>query len=122
MEKNETIRSYVNRFQILISEIDNMAEKDKIFYFTSGLHDDTRCWVQVLSPQTIQQATELAEKFQTFLFKPEQKSVNVLSTQRHNDKKSTFIDKNRNRKFISQLPNRYNKPKSTHQNYKKNNV
>jgi len=35
MDKSEFIRNYVNKFQQCIFEIDNMTEKDKIFYFTS---------------------------------------------------------------------------------------
>ena len=41
MDKSDSIRNYVNKFQQCIFEIDNMSEKDKIFYFTSRIQERT---------------------------------------------------------------------------------
>ena len=80
MDKSESIRSYVNKFQQCIFEIDNMAEKDKIFYFTSGLQDRTKAHVQIQSPKTLDEAIEIAEKYETFVFNNGNNNKNVFSS------------------------------------------
>ncbi|MFM7683209.1 MAG: reverse transcriptase domain-containing protein, partial [Bacteroidota bacterium] len=102
MDKSESIRSYVNKFQQCIFEIDNMAEKDKIFYFTSGLQDRTKAHVQIQSPKTLDEAIELAEKFETFVFN------------NGNNNKSIFVSNTKkvymNKKPRYQFKPKYNKP------------
>ena len=68
MDKSESIRNFINKFQQCIFEINNMSEKDKIFYFTTALQERTRIHLQLQSPKTLEEAIEMAEKYETFVF------------------------------------------------------
>ena len=74
-----------------------MNEKDKIFYLVSALLDKKRRWVQILSPQTLDQATDMAQKNETFYVEElkedqlkekndnENKTVNIFSLQKNEE-------------------------------------
>ena len=119
MDKSESIRNFINKFQQCIFEINNMSEKDKIFYFTTALQERTRIHLQLQSPKTLEEAIEMAEKYETFVFhNNNSNNKNIYATTKnvlmHRKGRSTFKKKyyhsNQNQQTKSKYVS-YNKQK-----------
>jgi hypothetical protein len=123
MEKTENIRSFVNKYQQLIAEIDEMSEKDKIFYFVSALLDKTRRWVNILSPQSLDQAIEIAEKYETFNF-DNNETKKVFVNQKQNKNSNQHVKRSYSNQSYRNRQNylKYKKAKGRYQNYRRNYV
>ena len=61
IKQDTTLDEYISRFHNLLSQVDNMAEVDKVAFFTDGLKTNLRYEVGRQGPQTLKAAIRLAE-------------------------------------------------------------
>jgi len=76
LRQQRSVADYCSRFQKLMSMIDDMAEADKVEYFTRGLQPLTQKEVVLKCPSTLDEAMHLAARFDILLSSRSFRSVN----------------------------------------------
>ena len=67
-----SVRDFNQRFQLLMVEIPEMHEKDRVYQYLTGLKSAVRLQVELHYPRTLREAMELAELSDSTLYRAQQ--------------------------------------------------
>ncbi len=65
--RGTSARAYIQKFNTLLDDINNMSVADILYAFTKGLPEDLQMWIRHDAPQTLQDAQDLVVRM-GFLF------------------------------------------------------
>ena len=68
LRQTKLVQSYTYAFQSTILEIEDISELEKLDQFVRGLKERVRQEVEIRNPETIEEAMQIAERFDSITF------------------------------------------------------
>jgi hypothetical protein len=99
LKQDDNIQDYINNFNKIISQINNMSLDDQLHAFLRGLKQKTRIHVSTQQPKSLVEAIQIAVQFDLLNFtKIDNQIVHVKSAQMHREQR---LRKNYKSKWIN---------------------
>ena len=108
LNQTRSFSEYLNKFQMIINQIEKMDEADKIFYFINGLNTSTKQFVKIKVPKSLNSAIKYAQAHADTYNNESIQNAMTADQPNKNKKEKTYKKKKYN-------PNKY---KSSNENNK----